>query len=139
MQAHEALLRSDPVLVVNGDTFVDADLAPLLAARAEAAMLCVRVPDAGRYGRIEIRRRLRRALRRKGPRVSRGEAAINAGVYLLSARLLDGHPARIGAVSLERDVFEKLPPGSIAACISTPKRASWISARPKAGAVPAPW
>jgi mannose-1-phosphate guanylyltransferase len=94
------LLRSDPVLVVNGDTFVDADLAPLLAARAEAAMLCVRVPDAGRYGRIDIQ---------------------DGFVARLAARLLDGIP-RHGAVSLERDVFEKLPPGSIAAHLDAQAR-----------------
>jgi mannose-1-phosphate guanylyltransferase len=114
------LLRSDPVLVVNGDTFVDADLAPLLAARAEAAMLCVRVPDAGRYGRIDIQDGFVARFVEKDPEF-RGAAAINAGVYLLAARLLDGIP-RHGAVSLERDVFEKLPPGSIAAHLDAQAR-----------------
>lgn len=106
-------LRTDPVLVVNGDTFVDAALAPLLARRAEAAMLCVRVPDAGRYGRIEIADGSVARFVEKDPDF-RGEVPINAGVYLLSARLLDTIP-RGRPVSLERDVFEKLPPGSIAA------------------------
>jgi NDP-sugar pyrophosphorylase family protein len=114
------LLRSDPVLVVNGDTFVDAALAPLLAARAEAAMLCVRVADAGRYGRIDIRDGFVARFVEKDPEF-RGGAAINAGVYLLSARLLDAIP-RKGAVSLERDVFEKMPPGSIAAHLDAQAR-----------------
>lgn len=106
-------LRGERVLVVNGDTFVDAALAPLAAARAEAAMLCVRVPDAGRYGRIEIADgRVARFVEKDS--AFRGEAAINAGVYLLTRRLIDAIP-REGPVSLERDVFEKLPPGSIAA------------------------
>jgi NDP-sugar pyrophosphorylase family protein len=112
-----AALRTDPVLVVNGDTFVDAELAPLraahAAARAEAAMLCVRVPDSGRYGRIEIANGRVARFVEKDP-AFRGEAAINAGVYLLSRHLLDSIP-RGRAVSLERDMFEKLPPGSIAA------------------------
>lgn len=106
-------LRTDPVLAVNGDTFVDAELAPLLATRAAAAMLCVRVPDAGRYGRIEIADGHVARFVEKDPAFV-GAAAINAGVYLLSRRLLDTIP-REGPVSLERDVFEKLPPGSIAA------------------------
>jgi mannose-1-phosphate guanylyltransferase len=117
-------LRTDPVLVVNGDTFVDAPLAPLRAAQggAAAAMLCVRVPDAGRYGRIEIADGRVARFVEKDPGF-RGDAAINAGIYLLSARLLDGIPAG-GPVSLERDVFEKLPPGSIAAHVD--RRARFV-------------
>jgi mannose-1-phosphate guanylyltransferase len=112
-----ARLGTDPVLTVNGDTFVDSDLSPLRTAhetaRAAAAMLCVRVPDAGRYGRIEIADGRVARFVEKDTSI-RGEGPINAGVYLLSARLLDTVP-RGRAVSLERDVFEKLPPGSIAA------------------------
>lgn len=110
-------LGTDPVLTVNGDTFVDADLAPLrathAAAHAAATMLCVRVPDAGRYGRIEIAGgRVARFVEKDA--AFRGDAAINAGVYLLGAGLLGSLP-RNRALSLERDVFETAPAGTIAA------------------------
>ena len=43
-----------------------------------------------------------------------GRALINAGVYLLSGGLLDDIAAG-DAASIERDVFERLPSGSLAA------------------------
>lgn len=110
-------LASDPVLVVNGDTFVDGDLDALLAAhraaRAAATILCVEVPDAGRYGRVEIAHGRVAAFCEKDANW-RGAAAINAGVYLVSRGLLAKIPAD-RPVSLERDIFEKLPAGELAA------------------------
>ena len=130
-------LASDPVLVVNGDTFVDADLAALAAAHARArvptTMLCVTVPDAGRYGRVEIADGRVRAFREKDPAFA-GAAAINAGVYLVSQALLATIPG--GApLSLEREVFEKLPSGTLGAWLDPAARfvdigtpASWAGA-----------
>lgn len=107
----------DPVLVVNGDTFVDGDLAALVAAHRAAApaatMLCVEVPDAGRYGRVEIEDGRVVAFCEKDA-TWRRPAAINAGVYLVSKALLARIPAG-QPVSLERDIFEKLPRGALAA------------------------
>jgi len=132
-----AHLGSDPVMVVNGDTFVDADLAALAAAHARAGtaatMLCVAVPDAGRYGRVEIADGRVRRFREKEPTFA-GAAAINAGVYLLSQALLATIPA--GApLSLERDVFEKMAPGTLGAWLDPAARfvdigtpASWAGA-----------
>lgn len=121
-----AKFASDPVLVVNGDTFVDGDLAALARTHAQTAapatMLCVEVPDAGRYGRVELRGAHVVAFREKDPSF-RGAAAINAGVYLVSKALL----ATIAAdrpVSLERDVFEKLGPGTLAAFVD--RRARFV-------------
>ncbi|MDQ2105446.1 sugar phosphate nucleotidyltransferase [Azospirillum isscasi] len=106
-------LRSDPVLVMNGDTFVDADLGAFVAAhrasQAEASLLCVEVEDAGRYGRVEVDAggRIRRFVE-KAP----GRGTVNAGMYLVSAAFLD-HAAAAGAVSLERDVLERAPAGTL--------------------------
>lgn len=111
-------LRSGTVLVVNGDTFIDADLRAFVAAHrlsgAEASVLCVEVEDAARFGRVEVGPdcRVRRFVE-KAP----GRGTINAGVYLLSAAFLDRFIAA-GAVSLERDVLEKMPPGSLNAHIA---------------------
>jgi len=110
-----AKFASDPVLVVNGDTFVDADLAPLVAAhrasKASATLLAVTVPDAGRYGRLAIEGAHLAGFVEKDTNF-RGSAPINAGVYLLAAELLDRVRAK-GACSLERDVFAQAAPGTL--------------------------
>lgn len=110
-----AKFASDPVLVVNGDTFVDADLAPLVATHrasdASATLLAVTVPDAGRYGRLAIDGTSLVGFAEKDPHFN-GAAPINAGVYLLSGELLDRVAAR-GPCSLERDVFERAAPGTL--------------------------
>ncbi len=111
-------LASDPVLVVNGDSFVDADLSELVERHrkvgALGTLLCTEVEDAGRYGRVVIDAAGRIACFVEKDASHRGSATISAGVYLLSSRLLDEIAAGT-AVSLERDVFERLPAGSLAA------------------------
>jgi NDP-sugar pyrophosphorylase family protein len=111
-------LRTDPVLVVNGDTLTNANLCSLVErhreACAPATLLCVEVDHPERYGRV--------LLNGRGHVVSFVEkdlkldvrATINAGVYLVSAGLLDDI-ARGRAISLEKDVFQRLPAGSMAA------------------------
>jgi NDP-sugar pyrophosphorylase family protein len=111
-------LRTDPVLVMNGDTLTNANLCSLLErhreACAPATMLCVEVDHPARYGRVLLNERGHVvSLVEKDP--SREvRATINAGVYLISAGLLDDI-ARGRAISLEKDVFQRLPAGSIAA------------------------
>lgn len=105
-----------PVLVVNGDTFIDADLGAFLQAFREAGaqwgLLSVQVADAGRYGRLDIDDVGRvRSFREKD---TSGGGWINAGVYLLGSAALE-RLAGAGAGSLERDHFQALPPGTIAA------------------------
>lgn len=111
-------VHSDPVLIVNGDSFVDANLCKFLdhhrAAKTAGSILCTEVENAGRYGRVEVDAAGRiRDFIEKDPTFS-GSAFVNAGVYLLSASLLDDI-ASSKSTSLERDVFEQLPSGSLAA------------------------
>src|ERR1700722_15471138 len=51
-------LRTDPVLIMNGDSFADADLCEFIkhhdAVGAKATLLCTKVDDAGRYGRVAL-------------------------------------------------------------------------------------
>lgn len=116
-----AMLRSDPVLVMNGDTHIDADLAWFAASHrasgAEASMLCLELDEAGRYGRVEIdaQSRVERFIEKDPDFV--GRATINGGVYLFSAVLLDRLAAGQGP-SLERDVLERLSPGGIHAALA---------------------
>jgi NDP-sugar pyrophosphorylase family protein len=110
-------LRSNPAMVMNGDSFADADLCTLVdyhrAASATATMLCARVPDAARYGRVELDGGFVDRFIEKDPAFS-GAAFINAGVYVLSAALLDSIAAG-DARSIEHDVFARLPLRSLAA------------------------
>ena len=111
-------LHTDPVLVLNGDTFVNADLCALVARQRETgalgSLVCVNVDDAGRYGRVMVDCKGRiEGFAEKDPSF-RGAAAINAGVYALSADLLDWIAAG-EAKSLEYDVFQHLPAGELVA------------------------
>jgi NDP-sugar pyrophosphorylase family protein len=111
-------LHTDPVLVVNGDTLAGGDLCALVRqherAGACATVLCAQVDDGSRYGRVIPDRegRIQRFVEKDASH--RGAALINAGVHLMSAAFLDAI-ASGQAASLERDVFEKLPAGSLAA------------------------
>ncbi|KAA0680205.1 nucleotidyl transferase (plasmid) [Azospirillum brasilense] len=106
-------LKAGTVLVMSGDTFLDADLRAFVASHrlsgAEASVLCVEVEDAARFGRVEVGpdSRVRQFLD-KAP----GRGVINAGVYLFSAAFLD-RLAASGASSLTRDVLHKMPPGTL--------------------------
>lgn len=107
-----ARLRSDPSIVMNGDTFVDADLGEFLEAHRRSAalvsILSAHVENGGRYGRLEIDDG-NFVIRFVEKDHSHSAACwINAGVYLFGAKVLD-RIARTGTGSLERDVLEKMP------------------------------
>jgi NDP-sugar pyrophosphorylase family protein len=113
-----AQLRTNPVLVMNGDSFVAADLSAFLAFHhaegAAGTVLCAMVEHAGRYGRITIDENARIREFVEKDTAFGGRAMVNSGVYLLSPALLDVIMAMPGP-SLERDVYERLPAGSLAA------------------------
>ena len=113
-------LKSNPVMVMNGDSYVDADLCALLAAHDEGAsgatLLCTEVDDAGRYGRVSVGSDGRiLSFEEKCPGVS-GAGLINAGVYVLSSDFLDGLAAG-KEKSLEKDVFGSRPAGELNAYV----------------------
>jgi len=108
-------LAGDPVLVVNGDTFVDADLNAFLTAHrasgTEASLLAAWVDCPGRYGRLILDHDRVLRFEEKDPSAV-APSWINAGFYLFRQSLLD-RIARLSRGSLERDVLAALPPGSI--------------------------
>jgi NDP-sugar pyrophosphorylase family protein len=114
-----SLFQSDPVFVLNGDTLADVDLRAFLAAYRGAgtrlAVVAARVDDAGRYGGMEIDR-CSRVIRfcEKGGGEEDPPRWVSAGLYCLSRELLD-EIAALGRGSLERQVFEREPSGSILA------------------------
>lgn len=101
------LFRSETVLLVNGDSYCDADLAAFRRSHAEEpsafGMVLARVADASRYGRVEV------AADGRVVRFAEKEPAgppgwINAGIYLFPRALLEGlEPTR--PASLERDLL----------------------------------
>lgn len=105
-----AQLPSDPVLVLNGDSYFDADLPSFVQAFAEsgarAALLRARVPDVARYGQVHSADD-GRVVRFEEKGAATGPGWINAGIYLFRREVLEAIPAD-RPVSLEKEVFPSL-------------------------------
>lgn len=104
LSAHR--LSSDPVMVMNGDTWLDLDYADFVetyrCSGAEVAVACANVEDTSRYGRVEIDAddhilRFEEKCEPPGP-----SGIVNGGVYLISRRALQTIAGGQGA-SLEHD------------------------------------
>ena len=111
-----AKIESDPVMVMNGDSFIDGDLSgfagDFLSTEAPASVMCVEVPDCARFGRIQLTPEGSiEKFAEKDPAMA-GPGLINAGVYLFSRRFLESETVS-RATSLERDVFAAAAPGTI--------------------------
>jgi D-glycero-alpha-D-manno-heptose 1-phosphate guanylyltransferase len=92
-------------LVVNGDSMVFADYRPLLepleSGRADSVVLGLALPDASRYGTLEVGPGDRLiSFREKRA----GAGVINSGVYAFSWRAIRAMPAQ-RPLSFETDVF----------------------------------
>jgi D-glycero-alpha-D-manno-heptose 1-phosphate guanylyltransferase len=100
-------LRSDVVLVMNGDSYCHTDLKTFWdrhhSTGAAATLLLARVPDTKRYGSVEVAPD-GRVLRFAEKLDESKPGCINAGVYLISSQMLTSIPPNV-PVSLERDVF----------------------------------
>lgn len=111
-------LRTDPVIVMNGDSFADADLCMLLSEHLSktslGTLLCVQADEPGRYGRIVLGNdnRIRGFIEKDEAHAAPG--IISAGIYVFSSALLD-IIANSAAVSVEREIFAQLPAGSLLA------------------------
>ena len=111
---------SDPALILNGDSYVEWELAPLLAQaqakNVDLVMALQTVPDISRYGSVTVAADGRITdFVEKGART--GTGLINAGVYLLRRKILADLPNE-KPVSLERDVFPQLLRGSAFGVVS---------------------
>ncbi|MGO9570448.1 MAG: nucleotidyltransferase family protein [Desulfomonilaceae bacterium] len=101
---------TDPSLLVNGDTFFDADLKGLLKLHmdsgAEVTLSLFKVEDVSRYGSVVVDRKgMVTGFREKDENVSE-PGLINAGLSLLSKRLVSSLPR--GSFSMEREIFPSL-------------------------------
>jgi D-glycero-alpha-D-manno-heptose 1-phosphate guanylyltransferase len=107
--AQSYLAEGADFLVMNGDSFLEIDLARLVQFHREraglASMAVVPVEDAGRYGtvRIDANGRVIGFSEKTG---NNAPGVINAGVYVFNRAIFD-HISP-GPTSLERDVFPKV-------------------------------
>ena len=101
---------NDPVLVLNGDSYADWTLLPLveLLTSKNAAMVVVlqMVSDVSRFGNVVIDQN-GRIVRFVEKGTSSGAGLINAGVYLLRKKIVSDLPAGI-AISFEREVLPSI-------------------------------
>lgn len=109
-------IKSGVALVINGDTWIAADLVRFISAHESSgvsvSILSVTVDDAGRYGRIDVDEDGRiLAFHEKQP--DSGAGRINAGVYAFSEQAWESIADSEGA-SLERDYFQKRPRSTLA-------------------------
>jgi D-glycero-alpha-D-manno-heptose 1-phosphate guanylyltransferase len=101
------ILKSDPFLVLNGDSFCEFSLASLWdfhqESHARATLLLQEVEDTSRYGRVEVDSNGEvKQFIEKNERGGRGW--INAGVYLLNQSLIQRiEPGK--NISIEKDIF----------------------------------
>ena len=101
------LFAGDPVLVLNGDSFCDVDLAAFArshaARRAQASLVVTPAANTQASGRITFDAEDQiTCFTEKSP--VGGPGWINAGLYLLSPQVLVSIPVN-QAVSIEREVF----------------------------------
>jgi NDP-sugar pyrophosphorylase family protein len=87
--------QSDPILVLNGDSYCEVDLGAFLAAHqacgADASLVLNHVEDSSRFGRVEAQPDGRiEAFREKS--AGAGPGWINAGIYLIRRELLAALP-----------------------------------------------
>lgn len=101
--------RSDPVLVLNGDSIAEIDFAALLALHrarnAAVTIAAVRAPEPGRFGALQIA--ADDAVTAFVEKADGMAEWINAGVYLFAREALAAIPAG-RPVSLEREVLPVL-------------------------------
>jgi len=103
-------LISDPVVVLNGDSYVEWSINPMLelfrAKDADLVLVLHAIADVTRYGSVALNQdgRITKFIE-KGIRA--GSGLINAGVYLLGKQIVRDLPVGT-AISLEREVFPRL-------------------------------
>jgi len=111
-----AHLASDPVLVLNGDSYTDVDLGAFVefyrAQKFAAALVCVEAEDAGRFGRVEVGADGAIEKFVEKDEAFTGLGAISAGIYLIGSSLLDDIEA-LGEGSIENDIFAVQAPATL--------------------------
>ncbi len=102
------MLDSDPLLVLNGDSYCRVDVAEFLSwharKQAEVSVVLANVPEAQRYGSVRFDEHFR--VQHFGEKSRAGHGWINAGIYAISRPLLAEIPEG-RATSIERECFPR--------------------------------
>jgi NDP-sugar pyrophosphorylase family protein len=103
------LLDARRVLLLNGDSYTEVDLAALLdhhdERNADVSLVLCQVHDTSRFGRVEVNDE-NRIVRFEEKRKGAGAGWINAGVYVMERRVIGSIRAGVG-LSLERDLLPR--------------------------------
>ncbi len=103
--------NSESVLVLNGDSYIDFSLASFFethqSLNRDATLVYTSVPDAARFGKLDIDEKAKTILAFKEKSSSPGPGFINAGVYLFRRSLFEKYSLP-EAFSLERELFPQL-------------------------------
>jgi NDP-sugar pyrophosphorylase family protein len=102
-----SMIESDPVLVLNGDSYCDVRFNELISWHYEhcsaATILLAEENDTRRYGRVQFNAE-GHILQFVEKMDAQGPGWVNAGIYLLGHKIIESiEPGR--AVSIEREVF----------------------------------
>jgi len=102
---HQSGLNPRRWLVMNGDSYLAARWLETLRSTdpLQAWMVARKVPDSGRYGRLEVQNGELLAFREKQ---GGGEGLINAGIYLLPSIWLN-EPVKHEVLSMENDLIPR--------------------------------
>lgn len=111
-------LPAGGLVVMNGDTWLDLGLQAVLTRHrqhhADISLVCVRVADSSRYGRVEVDDSGAVLSFREKDDSHVGPALVSAGIVVLSAAARDRLVSGAGP-SLERDFLQVQPAGTILA------------------------
>jgi len=103
-------ITSDPVLVMNGDSYANVDLKEYLKwffqDERDAAILLTHVPNASRYGKVMVSKD-GHLLTFEEKTDDNNPGWINAGVYILKKNQIALIPEKV-AFSLEKEFFPTL-------------------------------
>lgn len=113
-------LAVKPLIVLNGDTWVDLDLAEFIrqACTAKVLMALTQVSDASRYGSVSLDSDLKVTNFKEKNQEMSVSGLINAGVYRFSADAVK-ELAKFYSGSLEKDYFMSLKSGDIQGFIAS--------------------
>jgi D-glycero-alpha-D-manno-heptose 1-phosphate guanylyltransferase len=111
---------SDHILVLNGDSFYETDIAAFwnwhTSKKAFCSVLLTEVDDTSRYGRVETDEQgVIVQFSEKGKNT--GPGLINAGIYLMNKRLVSSIPTG-KRVSLEQEMFPRWSGNNLYGCRS---------------------
>lgn len=102
------MVTSDPFLVLNGDSYFDADIDSLLlfhqSKQAEATIALAHVECVDRYGKVDLNEQSE--VLHFSEKQTNGQGVINSGIYVLNKSVINRFPSL--HTSFEKDVLPNL-------------------------------